>query len=228
MELKVEPLQPNELDEWTNVFWDSFEPVEVDMIVPMIYPMGLTPEVFEQLRQRTLITSGGELSLRCFVAKDVANGEIVGISQWRVETDPITSQAEFDKRLENMIAKRIGANPVDGANSLLGAAFIEAAFRCEYEETGGKPYVMLQLLATKPGYGRNGVGSLLLRYGFAKYDSLQLPTYLDAGVNGMPLYKKHGFTVTRVFPFDARNYGGRSEGKHWCMIRPPQTNATDP
>lgn len=79
----------------------------------------------------------------------------------------------------------------------------------------------LQLLAIDPRFHRRGVGSLLLRHGLARTDERGLPVYVAAGQNAKALYERFGFEVRGGYGLDCREYGGRSSGEHWCMVRRP-------
>jgi GNAT superfamily N-acetyltransferase len=218
--LTVESLQEDELDAFVRVQWDAFEPLEVDMIMPMIYPAGLQPDLIERLRARVLRETDGEVGKFCFTAKD-STGQILATSWWAIVESPPKTPDEIAATFEKAAQTRIRESPPEGMNSALYEAFLKAAIYSEYETMQGRSYVSLRVLATNPAHQRKGAGSLLLKHGLCKFsDQLHLPTYLDAGINGKPLYERFGFEVTSTFPFDGRNYGGRSEGKHWCMVRP--------
>ncbi|TKA74082.1 hypothetical protein B0A55_05223 [Friedmanniomyces simplex] len=226
--LKVEPLQPHELDDFIRIYWAAFATPEADMILPMLYPHGLQPDLLAEQRNRLLRetnNNNGDSSLGdlCFAAKDADSGEILAVSRWAVQERPAATRAEADAELEAVRQSRFGGPPVEGMNRALGEAFVRALVYTEFEVMRGRPYIGLRNLATHPDHQRKGAGKLLLRDGLARFaDRLGLPVYLDSGVYGRPLYEKHGFEVVRDFPFDGREYGGRSEGKHWCMLRAAQ------
>lgn len=220
--LQIQPLQYEELDDFIKLYWAAFEPLEADMILPMIYPNGLRPDLMERLRSRVLRETDGKLGDFCFSARDAQSGEMVAVSWWAMEDHPASTREEIDAEWEQANKARNGGAPVADMNSALGEAFLRAAVYSEYETMGGQPYMSLRLLATHPQHHRKGAGSLLLRHGLEKADNLKMPVYLDAGINGRPLYERFGFKVTSDFPFDGRHFGGRSEGKHWCMLRPAQ------
>jgi GNAT superfamily N-acetyltransferase len=226
MNIVVEPLLEEELDKSIQIYWDAFEPPEMDMILPMIYPHGLQPDLRSRLRARMLRNTNGDLGSHCFSAKDVSTGEILGISWWDRILQPAASQDEIVKGFEEAYASRNLGKLVAGFQSELDYAFFKAAYFSEAEVVDGMPYMSLRLLATDPRHQRRGVGSTLLRHGLERADRLSLPTYLDSGISGRPLYEKFGFEVKRDFPLDCTEYGGRSGGTHWCMLRPAKSVAT--
>ncbi|KAK0364980.1 hypothetical protein LTR91_018117 [Friedmanniomyces endolithicus] len=219
--LKIEPLQLSELDDFIRIYWSAFAPPEADMILPMLYPLGLTPDLMTELRTRLLReTKGGKLGDTCFAAKDSETGEIIAVSKWAVDLHPATTRAEAEAELEEVREARFGGPTVEGVNRGLGEAFLTALVFTEWEVMQGRPYVSLRNLATHPDHQRKGAGALLLRDGLARFaDRLGLPVYLDAGAYGRPLYEKYGFEVVRDFPFDGRKYGGRSEVTGWNLTR---------
>ena len=110
--------------------------------------------------------------------------------------------------------------PVKGFNGDLDYAAFRAAFFSEAEVVNGQPYMTLRLLATSPRHHRRGAGTLLLRHALQKADQAGLPVYLATGVNGKALYERFGFVFQRDMPLNCLEYGGRSSGQHWCMLRP--------
>lgn len=150
---------------------------------------------------------------------------MIGLAWWDVHEHPPQTPQEINAAFQRMNDLRISGSPVAGMNKPLAQAFSRAAFFSEQEIMQGRPYVTLSLLAVHPEHQRRGVGSLLLRHGLEKFDPLGLPTYLDCGRYGKALYERYGFEVVKDFPFDGREHGGRSEGKHWCMLRPAQTSS---
>ena len=88
--------------------------------------------------------------------------------------------------------------------------------------TQGRTHGVLSILAVLPEYHRRGIASMILQDGLRRMDARSLPAYLDCGVQGKPLYERFGFRFVKDYPLDAREYGGRSEGRHWCMVRSEQ------
>ena len=56
----------------------------------------------------------------------------------------------------------------------------------------------LNILYTHPDYRRQGVADLILNWGKKKADEMGVEMWLDATELGVPVYKKHGFTVVNV------------------------------
>ena len=224
MDLKIQPLKPEELDDFIRLYWSAFEPLEANMIFPMIYPRGLQPDLMERHRSRILRTTKSDLGSYCFVAKDVDTGDIAAVSWWAFSKNPPQTKGEIDSTFEVAYQNRNAGPPVESWNAELDNAFFKAAFYSEMQVTAGRPYMSLRLLAVDPKHQRRGAGTLLLEHFLAEVDRLQLPAYLDSGVSGKALYERFGFEVIMDFPLNCLDYGGRSDGRHWCMLRPARTS----
>lgn len=87
----------------------------------------------------------------------------------------------------------------------------------------GRPFFMLNSLATHPEHQGRGAGKLLLDWGVKKADGEGLVTYLDATQVAKPIYEKQGFHVKRVVEWDRKVWGGEGVDVHYCMIRQPRT-----
>ncbi|KAK5168951.1 uncharacterized protein LTR77_006260 [Saxophila tyrrhenica] len=220
MGLIVEPLQEEELDEFIRIYWSAFEPLSANMYFPMIYPNGLKPDLIARIRARILRATKGDLASHCFCAKDTSSGSIVAVSWWEEEHDPPQTQGQVDANFAQAYEARNDSPSVEGFQADLDYAAFRAAFYSEAEVMQGRPYMTLKLLATSPGHHRRGAGSLLLKHGLEKADRVGLPVYLATGVTGKPLYERFGFVYQRDMPINCLEYGGRSNGRHWCMLRP--------
>ena len=54
---------------------------------------------------------------------------------------------------------------------------------------------VLNILFTHPEYRRKGVGSLVMRWGLDHADKLGSESFVEATVEGKPLYERFGFEV---------------------------------
>ncbi|KAK3051331.1 hypothetical protein LTR09_007354 [Extremus antarcticus] len=219
MDLIIEPLKLEELDRFITIYWDAFEPLSANMYFPMIYPNGLKQDLITRLRTRFLHVTNGDLGASCFCAKDASSGETLGISWWTLDANAPRTKEEIDAQFTAAYAVRNQGPDVEGFDAELDYAAFKASFYSEAETVGDQPYMALRLLAISPTHHRRGVGSLLLGRGLEKADRLGLPVYLATGVNGRPLYERFGFEYQRDMPINCLDYGGRSDGRHWCMLR---------
>lgn len=226
MSYEVQPLQASELDDLLRVWWAAFEPEDADQALPMIYPRGLQPDLAARLRARVVNATKNDIPAFCSCAKDVRTGEVVGVA-WRsglIEPAPgaAADEATLERELQAALAAKNAPPVVEGMNVALGDAFYTALFRAEKETVSfrGLPHVTLQLLAVLPGHSRRGIGGMLVRHFLERVDELGVYAYLTASGHGKGLYERHGFRVTGDLDFDGRKHGGRSEGRHWVMLRP--------
>lgn len=214
-------MKMEDLDAVLGIFWRAFEPPEADMILPMVYPQGLQPDMLASMRAWIISHQEEGTSSSGFCARNNATGEIAGISYWTLEADPPADAQCIEKAYEAAMEKRIKRPPVEGMNRELEAAFFKTAFHAELETMGGKSYVELGILATDSKYQGHGVGKALLAHGLEEVvDKLELPSFVLASRMGKPLYERAGFEEKTALPFDGRERGGRSEGRHWIMVRP--------
>lgn len=218
MEITVEPLAQDDIDIYTKIYWDAFNPLEANMILPMIYPLGLQPDLNERLRKRIWKAMSDPVNdFSC--ARDTATGEVVGVSWWKRVDNPPANQRELDEQYREAKASRNAGIEVEGMNHKLEDAFFHAAFYSEAETMGHHAYMTLKLLAVRPNYARKGVGSVLLGHGLKRLDQRDLPGFIHAGVQAKALYERYGFVEVGEMPCNALAFGGRSDGRHWCMVR---------
>lgn len=223
MSLQLEPLKPEEVDEFIGVQWAAFD--NLDMIMPMIYPLGLQDDLMTRLRRRHMNDIQNNPDSFYFGVRDPETRQMISVSCWDIQTKAKTN-AEMDEDHQKSNAVRLSGVEVAGMNRPLGDAFFNAAASSKREITGGRPNVCLNILATHPDHHRRGAGAVHLKWGIEQADKLDLPIYLDSSVLGRKLYERNGFKVVKDFPFDGREWGGRSKGEHWCMVRPAQRGSS--
>ncbi|EUC47629.1 hypothetical protein COCMIDRAFT_3424 [Bipolaris oryzae ATCC 44560] len=95
-------------------------------------------------------------------------------------------------------------------------------------ELGKHPHILLELLVTSSKHRRRGAGSLLVQWGLAKSEELQLPVFLQASAQGQQLVQNYGFeTIDRV-KFTLADYGLTGTELMSVMIRyPPKNEANE-
>jgi ribosomal protein S18 acetylase RimI-like enzyme len=80
-----------------------------------------------------------------------------------------------------------------------------------------EPHLYLATVGVRPEQAGRGLGTALLEPGLRHADDLNLPAYLESSnERNVPLYERHGFTVTREHRLPA----GPSM---WLMWRPPSS-----
>lgn len=125
MDIAVRPLQRDEVDDFTQIYWDAFNPIEANMILPMIYPLGFQPDLKERLRNRLLKSIDDKL---CFCALDRTSKQIVGVSWWSHVQNPPQNETERRERYFEAKESRGAGIEVSGMNQELEDAFFKAAF----------------------------------------------------------------------------------------------------
>lgn len=233
MAFTIEPVKHEDLDEFIKVWYDSFEPLVADQVLPQIYPGGFTPELQKRLRDRVFGGTNGDTTEYCFCAREKGTDKIVGVSWWSTLTKPNAAALAEDTNtagqdLDTMLKSKNSGSPIAKMNTQLGDAFYTAMFEAEKAviKPKGVPYIGLNVLAVLPEYERRGIGGSLLRQGLQKVDSVNVWTFLIASKTGRGLYLKNDFEVAQELDFDATKYGGRSKAPHCVMIRPAQNAST--
>ncbi|KAJ5650645.1 GNAT family acetyltransferase [Penicillium longicatenatum] len=82
--------------------------------------------------------------------------------------------------------------------------------------------IVLELLCVLPEYQRIGVGSAFLKWGIEKADANNARIYLEATMEGVPAYLKHGWQIVEEIQLDYTERGGEGSQKFALMIREPQ------
>jgi GNAT superfamily N-acetyltransferase len=85
------------------------------------------------------------------------------------------------------------------------------------------PLPVLNILAVKQEYQRQGVGALLLQDGLDLADAANLPLWLGSSVPALGLYQKNLFKLEGAKSIDLKKYGGETVETHMVMIRPAQS-----
>ena len=220
----IDTMRCNELDPFIDVYSLAFEQPLADMVMPMIYPEGLMdPQVHARLRKNF---NDGDVYI---VARHTTTGKLLGVSWWQKVTKPLQTPEEINDAFQKGWERKEKAPIVPGMRLDLERAYYEASFLSTLQVTKSKPYWELRILAIHPDHQKRGIGSALLRDGLERVirDQNSLPVFVISARQGKRLYESFGFHVVQELPLDARDYGGWSQSKHWCMIRPGQTARHD-
>ncbi|KAJ5931352.1 GNAT family acetyltransferase [Penicillium verrucosum] len=82
--------------------------------------------------------------------------------------------------------------------------------------------IVLELLCVLPEYQRIGIGSEFLKWGIEKADSSNARIYLEATMEGVPAYLRHGWKIVEEIQLDYTERGGEGSQKFALMIREPK------
>jgi GNAT superfamily N-acetyltransferase len=81
------------------------------------------------------------------------------------------------------------------------------------------------MLATLPEYQGQGVGTKLLEWGIQQAEGRNARIYLEATMDGYPLYCKYGWQRLEDLNLDFAQYGGTGKAQFVLMMREPQNSA---
>ncbi|KAJ5776810.1 GNAT family acetyltransferase [Penicillium odoratum] len=82
--------------------------------------------------------------------------------------------------------------------------------------------IVLEMLCVLPEYQGTGIGSAFLKWGIEKADVSNARIYLEATMEGVPAYLKHGWEIVEEIELDYTERGGEGRQKFALMIREPQ------
>jgi predicted N-acetyltransferase YhbS len=82
--------------------------------------------------------------------------------------------------------------------------------------------LVLGLLCVLPEYQRIGIGSEFLKWGIEKADASNARIDLEATMEGVPAYLKHGWKIVEEIQLDYTQRGGEGSQKFALMIREHQ------
>ncbi|KAJ5780096.1 Acyl-CoA N-acyltransferase [Penicillium paradoxum] len=150
---------------------------------------------------------------------DPASGELVAYSRWHLPDSfgqslvPLSDQAA-------LFAK----DPLPYAPQPMNEEIFRA-FKKLLEDSR-KRYttendMILDLLATLPGYQGRGFGSAVLKWGTEKADASQSRIFLEATPEGIPLYLKHGWKILEEVTIDYAAFGSTGSESFSLMMRDP-------
>ncbi|KAF2165469.1 hypothetical protein M409DRAFT_24319 [Zasmidium cellare ATCC 36951] len=227
MPLQILPLPRSEFEQYYNVCWTAFVPGIMDMM----WPDGRSKEDIEYSvagMRRTDERYPGRMHCFKVIDTDLPDTDpfdkVVGVSHWKIfpherSEEELQKEKELSDKDDELYPDPPGYNKT--AMEDFGAC--TKAYKDKY--IGRRPYMLLQVIGTRDGHQRRGVGAISMKWGTEKADELGLPLYLEATAKGEGLYRKWGFQEVDVLPFDARKHGYPDPLTHLIMLRPPQQNA---
>lgn len=200
------------------LMWDAFN----DSLMGLMYPKGFTEaakahnveHLIKEWRRHPDLNKYMKV-IDAELPENDPMGKIVGVSHWKFYLHQ-RSNEELDAEKKEKADEPF---PPDVNEELLKEFFGEIG-KHKREIMGGKPYVLLSLLATRKAYHRRGIGAMHLRWGLEQADQLNLPSYLEASPMGKPLYLRMGYEELRPLPFDAKKWGATEDLPHSILLRP--------
>ncbi|KAJ5770677.1 GNAT family acetyltransferase [Penicillium nucicola] len=152
-------------------------------------------------------------------------GDIVAYSRWHIPAiyeveragDTILSN-DAQAQMQNMWAY---APKLNKGTYTFYEEMIKRSRSIHLKETD----IVLGLLCVLPEYQRIGLGTAFLKWGIKKADASNARIYLEATMEGVPAYSKHGWKIVEEIQLDYTERGGRGSQKFALMIREPQGTA---
>ncbi|KAJ5636994.1 GNAT family acetyltransferase [Penicillium lividum] len=153
---------------------------------------------------------------------DAEAGDIIAYSRWN-----IPAIYGFDRAGNTSLSNNAQAQM---QNMWTYAPKLNKGIYTLYEETikrSRKSHVketdiVLEMLCVLPEYQRHGIGSAFLKWGIEKADASNARIYLEATMEGVPAYLKHGWEIVEEIQLDYMERGGEGSQKFALMIREPQ------
>ncbi|KAJ5114406.1 hypothetical protein NUU61_000165 [Penicillium alfredii] len=205
MALEIEPANPSDASQFTEVFLAAFS----DDFNRTMFPA--TPDVREWLTKdfsesiaRSLAESSHEVYLK---VTDPSHGKLVAFAKWK---RPVPA-ANLDRHDDSHTAGGEAAWPKSSDTALCGRFFSEMDAQHQ-SWMGGRLHFYLDILAVHPSHQGRGLASKLLKWGLVQADDQGVETYLTGSPSGKPMYIKYAFEVVGSFmPVPGH--------EHVCMIR---------
>ena len=164
------------------------------------------------------------------------NGDIMGWGSWKFVHYP-----EIDAKVRQQAEAASTTNDPTGSESMpeqaesdpsssLGSSNERCLRKVMNSWMGERQFLLLTMLVTEPRYQRRGVGSALVRWGNAKADADNVPSFLEGSPFAYKLYLKCGWKLVEKHDVDLREwtpYGKRYDMgygiySHYYMIRLPE------
>lgn len=224
MPRKLLPMPPSEWHIYYEICKAAFRPG----IMSVLFPHGISAQdsaISLATMKRAAERYPGRIQNYKVVDTDLPDDDplqqVIGVSNWRIYDEERTEE-DFQREKEESERDTAELGDPPGVDLAVVQDFHGVVQEYRKKHFGGKPYVLLYVLATRPDQARKGVGALSMEWGCKKADELGLPAYLEGSPQGVGLYKKWGFEVVDELPWDATKYGYPDPLKHLCMMRHPQ------
>lgn len=211
-------MEEMDLEVYPNLIWAAFK----DDLMQIMYPNGY-PQASREQTTRESIAKWRKHPEKIHWNKvidtdlpaDDPGRQMVGVAHYDIHP---TARTTADLDAED--AEKGPEDPDPAMNRAFCDEFFGDIKRIRRETMGGKPYVLLHMLATHPDHHRRGVGAMQLEWGSKKAEEMGVECYLESSPIGRPLYEKHGYVKVGDLPLDARGHGHEKDLPHVVMIRP--------
>ncbi|KAE8150916.1 acyl-CoA N-acyltransferase [Aspergillus avenaceus] len=157
-----------------------------------------------------------------FSAVDTSDDQVVGYGRWVIPGEE-SSIVELSAEGQALVADGEKVKP-EGMRWDIFVAFLNK-LKGRREVYTTEHDMVLDLLATRPGHGGKGVGTTLLQWGIEYADAHNRRIYLEATVDGCPLYLKHGWRKLEEVVIDYGEFGGKGQQAFTLMMRDPHSSS---
>ena len=218
MPIEIHPMTEADVPQHVNLMWDSFGPD----LMSIFFPRGMSVADREHMAADTLKSMHKNkpteklLFLKAVDTDLPADSQIVATAKWLIYPQE-RSEEELKKDEDEGSRDDLFS---EGANKEVMIPFFTELARERRERWGGRPYVLLSILAVSTAHQRKGLGGKLLKVGLDMADKMGLEAFLESSPKGKGLYAKYGFEDTGYMKFDARDYGCDRDVPHCLMVRP--------
>lgn len=147
-------------------------------------------------------------------AVDTETGVIMGMSKWNIYANNTLPDMEKIQYIKNFWKDD---------EELAFATSLTELFTKERNEAiraSGGNLVSLDIAAVDPGYGRRGVGSVMVKWGTDKADELGVDAVVESSPQGKGLYAKHGYVFQKDCHYSVPGPYEHIKGSAAWMVRP--------
>ncbi|PLB54768.1 acyl-CoA N-acyltransferase [Aspergillus steynii IBT 23096] len=146
--------------------------------------------------------------------------QLVGWARWQIpgSANGGVELSESAREKVAIASANVGGLLPEGANRRIYENFFTVLkdLRGSYLKEGD---LTLDFLATLPESQGRGVGTKLLQWGMEIADAQDARIYLEATLDGYPLYLKHGWRPLQDLVLDFAPFGGKGTAKYIIMMR---------
>jgi len=218
MPIEIHPMTEADVPAHVDIMWASFGPD----LMSVFFPNGMSAADRSHMAADTLKSMRKDkpteklLFLKAIDTDLPAESQIVATAKWLIYPQERTEE-QLDKDENEGSRDDLFS---EGANKEAMISFFTELARERRERFGGRPYVLLSILAVSPEHQRRGLGAKMVQVGLEKADAMGVEAYLESSPKGKGLYAKYGFEDKGEMKFDARDYGAERNVVHTLMVRP--------
>ncbi|KAL3421584.1 hypothetical protein PVAG01_08030 [Phlyctema vagabunda] len=202
----------SDLSTCVEIFYEAFA---TDPNILNLYPR-CDQKALKEKSLKGYEKSYATLEARFYKAVCIETGQIAAFSKWvhPHRPDPAAEDPEIAIRNDSQIS---------GSNNELVIEFMTKMLRGRKKWITPETDYFMSILAVRPKYQRQGVGSKLLARGLELADRNNSKTFIQASPTGLSLYLRHGWEEVDEIVLDFSSYGGPKEVKTALLIREPKS-----